>query len=937
VLREDATTAQQEAVEAAKQETTNDQPTSSLSLRLAAETRPIPKIRLKRADPDGTPPPATTPPAPSPQMPEPKKPPADTTAVAPATPPASPSGSFKPPAAPALAAAHPQVASPAKPKAGREPITTPMVRPKIPAEPVPDPAPATTTRQAIAAIPPTATAPATSAASPTVAQTQTQTPAPAPPPAPVEPSPLARRHAAITTPTARPAPTAKRAPDLRPIQPRRATDARASAMASAVAPSAPPKAKPDQLDRPREETPRKLTETLPLPRAEIAAALAANPVPVKAKDTGKDETSKEKKGWRAPGLDGIRALAVLSVLGFHEGLSWLPGGFLGVDIFFVLSGFLITDILATRFARDGNLGLSTFWQRRARRLLPALGLMLVTVTAAVTVLEPDQRNTLPPALLGAITYTSNWVQAFAHQSYFSLYGPPPVFQHLWSLAVEEQFYVLWPLVLLGVLFLLRNKALRIVFAVVAAAASALTMALVYHKGGDPSLVYYGTDTHAAGLLIGAALALTWPLKKVAATVGRLRVTFDVLGGIGIVVLAWSIWRLSGSDPFVYPYGLVIASLAAGALVLAATGTGKIAKVMSWAPLRWLGVRSYGIYLWHWPVIAITDGRYPRGANSPVAHIVDAILSIGLAALSWHWLEEPILRNGLRAELKRRGQLLLQAPKAMLRAPGMAGPALLGVMGLLALTVTAGYGLIVQPTGPSLETQINHAAYVQTQTQQQGQAPTQSTGQANPWWLNAHGKGPYRANRHAHVVVVHNIGSKVESIGDSVMLASYVGLTEAMPGIYVNASVSRAMIAGIVLLQNLAREHRLRRIVIVGLGTNGPITLDQINQIRHIIGPHRWLLLVNTFVPRYWENEVNTTIYEAAHRYPDVMEINWHKAIEHHTDLLYSDGIHPMPIGGKFYAKTVKAVVIKALRHKPLVHRKVKAPPSSGGNFMLHPH
>jgi hypothetical protein len=151
-------------------------------------------------------------------------------------------------------------------------------------------------------------------------------------------------------------------------------------------------------------------------------------------------------------------------------------------------------------------------------------------------------------------------------------------------------------------------------------------------------------------------------------------------------------------------------------------------------------------------------------------------------------------------------------------------------------------------------------------------------------------------------------------------------------------VSRAMIAGIVLVQNLAREHRLRQVVVIGLGTNGPITLDQINQIRHIIGPRRWLLLVNTFVPRSWEQEVNSTIYEAVRKYPDVMLINWHKAIEHHTDLLYSDGIHPMPpYGGKLYAKTVKAVVIKALKHKPQVRRKVKAPRSSGGNFMLHPH
>ena len=442
-----------------------------------------------------------------------------------------------------------------------------MVRPKLPAQPAPDPAPTTSAQWTTSAQPPVAPSPSATGRHAPSAQPKPHGQSPAAASQTTAVSDVSDAPPAQARPAAaQPRPAAKRAPELRPVQPRRPTStAEPAAAKSGADVAAAPPAYP----------------TLPIPKAEIAAALAVSPVREKAPGSiRKEQAGKDKKGWRAPGLDGVRALAVLSVLGFHEGLSWLPGGFLGVDIFFVLSGFLITDILASKFARDGNVGLSTFWQRRARRLLPALGLMLVTVTAAVTVLEPDQRSTLPPALLGAVTYTSNWFQAFAHQSYFSQYGPPPVFQHLWSLAVEEQFYVLWPLVLLGVMFLLRNRALRIVFAWLAAVASAVAMALVYHKGSDPSLVYYGTDTHAAGLLIGAALALTWPLKKVAATAGKLRMTFDVLGGIGIVVLAWSIWHLTGPDPFVYPYGLVIASLAAGALVLAATGTGQIARVFS---------------------------------------------------------------------------------------------------------------------------------------------------------------------------------------------------------------------------------------------------------------------------------------------------------------------------------------------------------------------
>jgi peptidoglycan/LPS O-acetylase OafA/YrhL len=612
---------------------------------------------------------------------------------------------------------------------------------------------------------------------------------------------------------------------------------------------------------------------------------------------------------------------VLAVLGFHERLTWLRGGFLGVDVFFVLSGFLITDILATKFAAAGNVGLSTFWQRRARRLLPALGIMLLTVTAAITLLEPDQRSTLPPALLGAVTYTSNWWQAFAHQSYFSLYGPPPVFQHLWSLAVEEQFYLIWPLVLTVVLFVVRRRALRILFAWAAALASAYAMFALYVPGKDPSLVYYGTDTHATALLIGAALALTWPLARVAVAAGKLKLGFEVLGLAGLVVLGWAVWHLSGADPFVYPYGLSIAALAAGGLVLAAAAPGLIGAVLSWAPLRWLGVRSYGIYLWHWPVIAVTVGIDVRGASTLGARVIDAILPIGIAAASWRWLEEPILRNGLRAELRRRRRILAEAPKGLFRSPAVTGPVITGAIALLAATSTAGYGLLDQRTGPTLQSQIDHAALITVQTQQANQGLTESAAQADPWRLGA---GTAHYGLSANVLrppAIHDPGAKVMAIGDSVMLASAPELVEAMPGIYINAQVSRAMIAGVVIVQGLAAQGRLRRVLVVGLGTNGPITLLQIQQLRKAIGAHRWLLLVNTFVPRPWEAEVNATVRAAVHRYPNVRLINWHEAIEHHTDLLWSDGIHPMPVGGKLYARVVRAAVLRALRVRPPVRTR----------------
>ena len=634
--------------------------------------------------------------------------------------------------------------------------------------------------------------------------------------------------------------------------------------------------------------------------------------------------------WRAPGLDGVRALAVLAVLAFHESLSWIPGGFLGVDIFFVLSGFLITDILAARFRRQGSIGLGGFYQRRARRLLPALALMLVTVTAAVTLLEPTQRGSLRPALLGAVTYTSNWWQAFAHVSYFSRYGPPPVFQHLWSLAVEEQFYLLWPLMLTVILIAVRKPAARAACAWAGALASALVMLALYTPGSDPSLVYYGTDTHASALMIGSALALTWPLAKVAMASGRALRILDRAGAAGIVVLAWAMWHLSGPNPLVYPYGLVLAAIASGALVLAAAAPGRIGAALSWRPMRWLGVRSYGIYLWHWPVIALTVGLAPRWASTTTARLFDAVVSITLAALSWRWLEQPILRNGLRAELERRLLALVRAWRPLARTPGAARP-LVSAAAVTALLVTALYGLASPSSGRTLQQQIAAGARVGSTTMS---AP-EVAGQPAPWFVLAgreepfrHAMQPPRPPTAREVNAPRASGTRVMAIGDSVMLASAPELAAAMPGIYINAKVSRAMIAGISVIDDLARANRLRKVVIVGLGTNGPITPFQITQLRNAVGD-RWLVLVNTFVPRSWEHEVNATIAAAARRYPNVLLVNWHAAIENHQNLLWNDGIHPQPVGGSLYAKVVRAVVMRALEHQPVRATSVRSSHRTG--------
>jgi peptidoglycan/LPS O-acetylase OafA/YrhL len=606
---------------------------------------------------------------------------------------------------------------------------------------------------------------------------------------------------------------------------------------------------------------------------------------------------------RAPGLDGVRALAVLAVMAFHENLSAVPGGFLGVDVFFVLSGYLITDLLVARFGGDAGLGLRGFWTRRARRLLPALAAMLVTVTAAVAVLEPDQLGNLRPALLGAVTYTSNWLQALHHQSYFDTFGPLPPLVHLWSLAVEEQFYLIWPLVLVIMLALLKNSRLRAAVAWAGAAASALLMLIIYVPGSDPSLVYYGTDTHASALLVGAALALTWPLARLRTAPPQLVRRLDIAGLTGLMVLGWAVSHFSGADPAVYPAGLALAAVAAGGVVIAAASQGLVGRMLAWQPLRWLGVRSYGIYLWHWPVIAISATLTGPASDTVPVRGLETVLPIALAAGSWRWIEEPILRSGLRAMLRGRLELLHRTLIAARRSPAHA-LALAIPLAICVVACTAGYGLVHSPGGPTLQQQIAAGSQVSAASQAGTAATSQREASASLFPTVT--AGLFSAGRPHHIT-----GSMVTAVGDSVMLAAAAELHAALPGIYIDARISRQMSAGLQIIGNLARRGTLRPIVVVGLGTNGTVTGAQIRQLRADVGPARWLVLINTFVPRPWQDEVDAALAAAARQDPHVLLVNWREAIEHRTDLLWEDGVHPRPDGGVLYARLVNAAIQNA--------------------------
>jgi peptidoglycan/LPS O-acetylase OafA/YrhL len=393
-----------------------------------------------------------------------------------------------------------------------------------------------------------------------------------------------------------------------------------------------------------------------------------------------------------PGLDGLRAVAVLAVIAFHLGFGWAPGGLLGVGIFFTLSGYLITDILLAQL-NAGRIHLAHFWLARARRLLPALFLMLFVVVAWVTVFGPAQPQQFRDAALASALYVSNWQLIFGDVSYFARFAPPGPLNHLWSLAIEEQFYILWPFMLVVGARLVREAPLPsgvrprlAVLTLGLAVASAILMAALYHPSLDPSRVYYGTDTRACELLFGAALAMVWPSRRLSRRIAPgARNLLDGLGLAGLAAIALMIWSTSQYSSFLYRGGFVLLSVATVLVVAAlAHPACRLGPILGWRPLRWVGVRSYGIYLWHFPIIVLTTPGGVANGREYLREALQAVAILAAAALSWRYVEEPV-RHGALGRLWRRARSGEWRPQSLSRE----GWALAGSAFLVLVAACAG--------------------------------------------------------------------------------------------------------------------------------------------------------------------------------------------------------------------------------------------------------
>jgi len=562
---------------------------------------------------------------------------------------------------------------------------------------------------------------------------------------------------------------------------------------------------------------------------------------------------------------------VIGVVIYHFFPQALPGGFIGVDVFFVISGFLITGLLVSERARTGSVSLRNFWQRRARRLVPPLvPLILVSCTAA-WLIGGDVLVGLGTQLLGAVTFGYNWVSIASDTSYFAA-AQPELFRNLWSLAVEEQFYVIWPILLLAIL-LLRNARLRLALVAVLAVASMLWMGVLYQPGTDPTRVYYGSDTHSFGLFTGAALALL--LRRPAGLRDELPRLRPWLGGAAVLGIVVAAVVLPEGGTVTYRGGLAAVSLLTAVVIWAGVRGGGFGRALDATPLRYIGERSYGIYLWHWPVLVLLQVGLP-GPPTPLRvaliGVLAVVLTLGAAGASYRWLEQPVRRDGIRG--------VIRALRALSGLPGK-GRVLVATLAVALLVMSGGTAtaLTNAPDRASAEIEIERG-----QQALDAAAKSAQDAAATPAPLPG--------------------GDLISAVGDSVMLASAAELQSTFPGISIDAAVSRGMRSAAGILADLAQAGTLRPIVVVGLGTNGPITAEELARITTVIGPDRKLILVNAFADRDWTAGVNASLADYSARNRQVELANWHDAIAAHTDLLAGDGIHPGSTGGQIYADSV---------------------------------
>ena len=565
-----------------------------------------------------------------------------------------------------------------------------------------------------------------------------------------------------------------------------------------------------------------------------------------------------------PAIDGLRAIAVLAVLFYHLGFKWTPGGFLGVDLFFVISGYVITRLLLDSIDRSGGLDLRAFYLARIRRLLPALAFMLATTAITVGIWAPDTIKRFLIDTPFALTGSMNWWLVGRHLDYFEEIGRPPLLQHTWSLAVEAQFYLIWPLILLAVLKFFGKKKISIVSLTIAGI-SGITLMLVSFSldasnASKVSHVYFGTDTHSIGLFLGAALAVSWIPQNFKNEVSKKAQDFiDGIGVFGFIGILAAFMLIDETKPTLYKIAFPLAGIFGAAIITSIVHpASRFAPILQNKVLLWIGERSYAIYLWHWVVFQVTRPKVDLAGAEWAMYSLRILIVFALADISLRYIELPVRRGVLNYWLK--GLKYRTAEEKMRQKLKISA-----IIAALVMTIS-----IISIRAIAIGNEKQAAIVEEIE----------------------------RAN-----IVTATTSSGIWLTGDSVILGIKSLLSEQHELGLVNARVGRQASELLDVIEH-DKANAPDGPVVLNLGNNNALTEDQVIAILDALKYERNVILVNTAVPRPWRESNNELISRISAGYSNVRVIDWASISEGHPEYFAPDGVHLVATGVQVYVAEI---------------------------------
>lgn len=626
------------------------------------------------------------------------------------------------------------------------------------------------------------------------------------------------------------------------------------------------------------------------------------------------------------GFDGLRTIGVLGVILYHLNPNIFVGGYLGVPIFFAVSGYLVTDHMLASYQQTGRYDNKGYLLRRVKRIYPQLLTVLLASSAYIFLFQRDLLSKLWQVFLSNVLNVYNWWQIANGQSYFERFaGNESPFTHLWTLSIEGQFYLLWPLVIFLLVRYVKKPGRMFGIMMGFSVLSAALMAFLYQPGVDTSRIYYGTDTRLFAILLGGALAVIWPSSRLRAHVAKSdRRLLNMIGAVASLGMLFLIFSplMDPQKALTYRGGMFIFSILTVILIAIVAHPGAdFNKYLTNPIFKWVGQRSFGIYLYQFPVMIFYEHAVKgMGQNQVISQIIEIILILLISDITYRLIERPLGKVTWKKTSHYIRDVFDFKSGKVLQKVGFVVAAMIFLLGSSAVIVSP----TVKAADPNDSPLARQIAKNKSADKKRNAALIKKAKEAKKKKLNK--SELYReAERNAKDKPVNKefepygisqlqlqLAQKlpVTAIGDSVMAGSSNNLKQIFPQMIVDAAVSRQLVNSFDLVASYKNQGALNDTVLIALGTNGPFTSDDMARMMQIIGPKRHVFWINTYVPRQWQGDVNQLLTESATKYKNLTVIDWYKYASGHSDWFYDDQTHPNPDGSKYYTAFIAKELIE---------------------------